>query len=52
MKKRIRKLRAWSIPDKKYMLISYMPILFNESADTIIELYDSDTDTFVQHFEK
>lgn len=50
MKKRIRKFRAWSIPDKKYMLISYMPILFNESDDTIIELYDSDTDTFVQRY--
>lgn len=50
MKNKTRKLRAWSIPDKKYMLVSYMPILFNESADTIIELYDSDTDTFVQRY--
>lgn len=50
MKKRIRKLRAWSIPDKKYMLISYMPILFNDSDDTIIELYDRDTDTFAQRY--
>lgn len=50
MKKRIRKLRARSIPDKKYMLVSYMPILFNDSDDTIIELYDSGTDTFVQRY--
>lgn len=44
----LRKARAWSIPDNRYMLVVALPILFCDSDDTMIELFDRKTHSFVQ----